>query len=67
MQGSIWADVKISHHDISPYHAYRGRVSLRVSVFKRVRIRVRVFERVRVRVGVSFLTSAIMKLPKYGF
>ena len=31
-------------------------------VFRRVRVRVRF----RVRVSVSFLTSAIMKLPKYG-
>ena len=38
----------------------------RVRVRVRVRVKVRVRVRVRVRVSVSFLTSAIIKLPKYG-
>ena len=40
----------------------RVRVFRRVTVFGRDRVRVRV----RVRVCVSFLTSSIMKLSKYG-
>jgi len=56
------ADVKISHQGISTQYASKVRVWLRVKVFERVRVRV--FG--RVRVSFSFLTSAIVKLPKYG-